>query len=375
MRLLIVVALAAAAVGCKRRAEAPLVFAVDPVSEPDAKTFADKLIAVAKQCHPLRLSPLIDHQALAAKFATTSKLPNADKAARAMMRQQAAAPLLCNLMRGVAEYKLLRVKMVGTEPHPIMRRMMRDPRTGATLIGYDELQLGTTRSDRQVRLVDTFFYVQGQWLTQVLGSNAFETLPQLEDVLRKVRELQRAGKHSEAISTIDKLAPEIRNHRYSQTLRVQSAAVLGGESFKQALDELARVFPDDPSIAMVEMDGAFAVGDHDKALKWIDVIDKAVGGDPFQQVNRAVAYLRKGDADKAAEHIEAAIKLEPTLQRAWEVKLDIGLKRKKWSDVIAAMTELEKLGMKFDPEKLKSVPSMAELVTTPEYKQWLANRK
>jgi len=177
----------ALAFGCKKR-EPPLVLAVDPVSEADAKALGEKLVAVAKPCDPRRLSPLIDHQALAAKFANTSKLPNAQRTGRALMKEQTASQILCGWLRGVTEYKLLRVKMVGSEPHPIMRRMMRDARSGITAIGYDELQLGTTKKDRQVRLYDVFFYVQGQWLTQVLGGNSpdsFIEQPQAAEAVRK----------------------------------------------------------------------------------------------------------------------------------------------------------------------------------------------
>jgi len=127
---------------------------------------------------------------------------------------------------------------------------------------------------------------------------------------------------------------------------------------------------------MVEMDGAFAVGDYDAALRWIDIIDKEVGGDAFQDANRAFAYFKKGELDKAAEHAEAAMQREPTLQRVWEVKLDVAIMQKKWADAAAAMTALEtKFGIKFDEAKLRSSPAMAEFVETPEFKQWLANRK
>ena len=145
---------------------------------------------------------------------------------------------------------------------------------------------------------------------------------------------------------------------------------------EQALGEFEHLNAGDPSIAMMQMDGAFAIGDFDAALKWIDVIDKAVGGDPWQDANRAVAYLNKGELDKAAQHVDSALKQEPTLQRAWEVKLDVSIVRKQWADAVAAMSELEtKFGIKFDEVKLRAKPAMTEFVATPEFKQWLTTRK
>src|SRR5262245_57025916 len=144
MRLWFVVILAV--LGCKKR-EPPLVLAVDPVSEADAKIFADKLVPMVKPCEDAKVAPLVDQRAMAAKFATTSKLPNVEQSARALIKTAMSPRFVCAWMRGITEYKLLRVKAVGSESHPIMRRLFRDPRSGQTVIGYDELQLGTTRTD------------------------------------------------------------------------------------------------------------------------------------------------------------------------------------------------------------------------------------
>ena len=381
MRLLVAIALV---FGCSKR-ETPLVLAVDPVSEADAKAFGEKFAALARPCDSKKLAAVVDQDAMAAKFATTSKLPNVQHSAHQLLGTDVGARILCGWMRGVSDYKPMRVKPVGSEFHPILRRLIKDPRSGITVIGYDELQLGTTRKDHQVRLYDAFSYVQGQWLTQVLGGNmaALETsldtlgdIPQMADQVKTARELVRAARFQESLQMIDKLPPEIRNYRSVQLLRIRASAGLGKDSYRQALAELEKLAPNDPSIAMVEMDGAFAIGDYDAALRWIDVIDKEVGGDPFQEANRAFAYFKKGDMDKAAEHIDAAMQREPTLQRVWEVKLDVAIMQKKWADAATAMTTLEsKFGAKFDEAKLRASPAMAEFVETPEFKQWLANRK
>jgi tetratricopeptide (TPR) repeat protein len=135
------------------------------------------------------------------------------------------------------------------------------------------------------------------------------------------------------------------------------------------------VFPNDPSIAMIETDGAFRREDYAAALTWIDMIDNAIGGDAFQASNRALAYLRMNQLDKAAEAADKATTLDPTLARAWEVKLDIMIAQKRWTDALAVMTELEtKHGVAFDEAKLRASPAMAELVATPEFKAWLGSR-
>lgn len=380
MRLLVVAVLA---LGCRSREATPKL-AVDPVGEAQAQAFAERLVQLVRPCNVEQVAPLVDAVAMAGKFAERSTLPTASRAARQLAKSAIGARVLCAWLNGIDEYKLLRVQMKGSEARPIMRRLIRDPGSGAVVVGYDELQLGATRSDREVRIVDALSYVQGQWITELLAGNLDATesldylgeLPQMADTVRDARERQRAGKHDEALKIIDALPATVRNYRGVQMMRVRASARLSNAQYKQALDELATVFPDDPSIAMTEADGAFARGDWDAALRWIDVIDKAIGGDTVQETHRALAYLKKGELDKAAEHADAAIAKEPTLGRAWEVKLDVAIAQKKWADAIAVMTELEaRHEMEFDEGKLQAQPAVAELVASPEYKAWRAQRK
>jgi tetratricopeptide (TPR) repeat protein len=383
MRLLLVVVLLV--LGCKEGREERPSAAVDPVSEADAKAFAETFAVAAKNCDEAKLAPLVDARAMAAKFAARSTLPTAPAAARQLADSTLGARILCAWMRGVEDYKLLRVRMVGSEPRPVLRRLIKEPRTGATVVGYDELHLGTTRGDRKVRVIDAFSYVQGQWITQLLGGNVdamaksldyLGDLPLMAETVRKARDLQRGGSNQEALAIIDGLPANVRQYRGVQMMRVRAAAGVSPEAYKQALDELATVFPNDASIAMVETDGAFARKDYAAALRWIDMIDQAIGGDAFQASHRAVAYLRLGQLDKAVEHADKAIAMEPTLPRGYEVKLDVHVAQKRWSDALAVMSELEeKFGMVFDEAKLRASAPMAELAASPELEAWLAKRK
>jgi tetratricopeptide (TPR) repeat protein len=369
--------------GCKSRKPAgPPPMEVDPVTEAAAKTYAESFAKLAIPCDQAQMTAAIDAQAMAAKFAQHSKLPNRHGLARSLAGSPVGARIVCAWMNGIEDYKLLRVVVRDGEPRPIMRRTIRDPRSGALVFGYDELHVGTTRKDKTVRMVDAFSYVQGQWITELIGGNTaamaqsldyLGDLPLMAETVRKARDLQRSGNNAQALEIIDSLPTSVRNYRGVQLMRIRAAAGISPASYKQALDELATVFQNDPSIAMIEADGAFQRGDLDAALKWIDVIDKAIGGDAFQEAHRALAYLRKGEIDKARVHADRAIAMEPTLARGHEVKLDIAIAQQQWSDAIAIMTELEsKHGVAFDDAKLRAQPAVAGLVASPEYKAWRA---
>jgi uncharacterized membrane-anchored protein len=110
-------------------------------------------------------------------------------------------------------------------------------------------------------------------------------------------------------------------------------------------------------------------------MHWIDVLEKAIGVDAFLDSTRVVALLRKGDLDQALARADAAVKLEPTLTRALEIKLDVLIARKQWDDVLAVMTELEtKHDSSFDIDKLRAEPRLAELVQSPSFAEWLEQR-
>jgi len=383
MRLLVVSILVAAA--CKGQQGTSRI-AVGPVSDADARAFGDKLVPMLKPCDEAKVAQVVDAGAMAAKFLAQSALPDAKGAAARLAKTDVGARLLCAWMRGVDDVRVLHTKTVGTEPHLILRRQIHDPRSGGIVVGYDELQLGTSEKDHQVRIVDAFTYVQGQWISQLVSGNLDATqpldylgeVPQMAAEVRNAYQLQHAGKNAEALQLIDTLPKNVRAYRGVQLVRVRASAALGKESYRQALDELASVFPNDPSIAMIEADGASATGDFDAALTWIDLVNTSIGGDAFQEAHRAMAHLQRakpGDPELAAQTADKAIAMEPSLTRAWEVKLDIMIAQKKWADAVAVMRELEDHhGVHFDDAKLAAQPTVAELLASAEYKAWRASR-
>lgn len=364
MRLLVVLALVLAA--CKGRATPSSTGSgagsaatnAAPISEADARAFAEQLVT--------EVMPTCDESKVAAKLSS-------DNAAL-------VARLFCEWVRGISHYKVIGVRNVKGQIHPITRRMLTDPDTEAMFVNYDELVLVRTGAG-ELRLADVFSFRQAVWLSELLAANAtggptdYLGASAAHPEVRAARDQMRNGDRAGALKAIDALPPPVRSERGVQMLRVRVAVGLGPDAYKQALGELAKTFPDDPAIALIQIDGSLDANDADAAMHWIDVLEKVVGIDAYLESMRVVALVRKGELDKALEIANAAIALEPTLTRALEIKMDVLIARKQWPDVLQVMTELEtKHDQSFDVGKLRSEPRLAELVRSPAFTQWLQAR-
>lgn len=350
MRLLAVVFVFGCVLGCKDGSKP-----ADPAAT--ARTFAESLAT--------EVIPACDQTKLVAR------LEIADAAT--------AARLFCQWLANVHSYKLVGLRTVDGQPHPIMRRLLVDEPTGAMFVAYDELVV-TAKG----KLADAFSFRQGVWLGELLAANANVADGMPSDFLgasgthaevRAAQDTLRGGDRAGALAAIDALPPAVKKERGVQLLRVRTAAGLGADAYKQALTEIATTFPDDPAVALISIDGALDVGDFDGAIKWIDTLEKAIGKDAFIESTRVIALVRKGDLDKALAAANAAVALEPTLTRALEIKLDVLIAKKQWDEVLAVMTDLEtNHAQYFDVNKLRAQPHLAELVASPAFAKWLEER-
>lgn len=354
MRLSVVLAIGLVASGCKackdKHVDRPA-----GVTEADARELASWMSEHMTHCDEDALAARIDAKALASRLApATSK----DAA-------QEAAHQTCAWMQGITSYSLVSIQTVDGVPSPIMRRLLVSPTDGQLLVNYDRITLSRTEPKPLTHVVDIFSFRQGLSVADVLAART----PSPD--IAKARELIGAGKQDEAFALVAKLPA---NTRRDLMLRAYlQARVLPTEQQKQARDELIKAFPDDPAIALTLIDADFALKDYAAVHHWIDVLAKATGPDAYLDTLHAIAHLQSGDLEKALAASDAAIKREPSLTRAHEVRLDILISRKDWPATLAELTELEtNHGMTFDEAKLRSEPRLSELVSTPEFAAWLA---
>ncbi|MBV8759253.1 MAG: hypothetical protein JO257_18340 [Deltaproteobacteria bacterium] len=353
------------------------------VSEAEATEFAKQLAAatMTQPCDNEKVASMVDGDAIAERMKHGAKSQETEFGTAHFKDPHAVARILCAWQQGVEGYRMLHMGKRDSQPAPIMRRLARAPRKSVMIVGYDQLIL--EKQGNAVKLVDIYSYTQGDFLANLLVSGMDAMSDQgiggsmdAASALKKSRELQKDGKYAEALAVVDALPREVHNSRMVQMARLRIADQLSLDAYKQALDELAKLFPNDPSVALVDVDGAFLRGDYTKALADIDTIDAAIGGDPFQDAIRASVYVARnqpGDYEKAAAAAEKAITTEPSLSKGWYARLDVAVKRKQFKLAVETMQHLhDDFGVKLDPDALAKFPDYTDFLASPEYKAFAA---
>lgn len=344
-----------------------------------ARAFADRFVQAAFPCDPDTVGPLIDERALLEKVAAELDASQARGIVDRLSSRHFGRDFVCSATK-TQSLKVLRVRMIAGAPRPLLRRIS----TSGSVAGvdYQELELGASRHDHEVRVVDVYEHMAGNWLSASIWDVARHAVhsgdADTSDRIGRARNLQLGGKSAEALTLLDTLPKNLRKTRTVLLARVSMARDVSDHAYRQALDELAAAFPDDPSIALIETPGALLHKDYDAALRYVDLVDKGIGGDPFQDAVRASIYLqrgRPGDLDRAAARAEAATRAEPDLAQGWWERLDVEIARKRWGAAIEVMDVLRRrFGRRFDDARLRANPTMAGLVASPEYAAWRAQQ-
>lgn len=280
-----------------------------------------------------------------------------------------AATSLCAWVAGAIDLRVLRIRSLEGEPRLLLRKI------SDSGFGYFDVRTSVVAEEARIR--DVYSHNNGMWLSQEIADIALSPGrddPQVALTIARINSLDDAGKHAEALATLDSLPEPTRNTRVMQSLRVAIAGRTSLEAYQQAITERARRFPEDKPTPLTAMNRAVLDQDFAEALRQLDVLDAAVGGDPFLEATRAsVLALRNdpGDLEAAAASAERAVKAEPKLAMTHYLKLTIALARSQWSTALATLDVLERdFGMTLSEDAQSALPNAQGLFSSPEYAEW-----
>lgn len=334
-----------------------------PPREPDLSTLAVQLEAVAKPCDPVSVAALFDRDEFVGLV--KRRAPSHD-AALDVVEQffPTGAAKFCAWFDRANDVRFLRVRPVDGEPRVVLRTV------SDTGFGYFDIRA------RGGRILDVYSHNNGSWISQEIADAVLidsAAAAKAAPIIATVNALEADGKHDDALAALDGLPDAVLARHSVQDLRVAIAGRISVAAYKRASDERSRRFPDDKSTPMAAMNAAFLRGDLDDALHQLDVMDAAIGGDPFLDAIRASVLAQRnhpGDLDTAAAYAERAVKAEPKLLMTRLVKLGVAMARRQWPTALATLEAIERDASKLTEDQLRGLPNAAELFATPEYQQW-----
>jgi hypothetical protein len=205
-------------------------------------------------------------------------------------------------------------------------------------------------------------------LQRLTGSQAdyVKFLPQVSQLTTHIRENQ----YQEALADYDQLPASLQREKSILILRIAAAQNVSEAEYQAALKTLVEYHPNDASVGFYMIDAAQQGGDMEGALRAVNRLDKAVGGDPYLNVVRASLFVEKQDHTKARELLAKVEAWNPRLVQTQWVYVSIALAEQEFDEVVRRLRIVtDELGG--GVADLTTIPEYAEFVKSPQYEAWM----
>ncbi|MCF2873869.1 MULTISPECIES: tetratricopeptide repeat protein [unclassified Tenacibaculum] len=194
--------------------------------------------------------------------------------------------------------------------------------------------------DGEIRIVDTYVSLTGEYLSDTFGSiykgvlykgGFLKSLSKgsnndsMHDLLKiqKIRNLRSEGKLQEAHDLYKTLSEEGKKKKIYQLSNLLILANLDEAKYAKAIETYEKQFPNDVSLYLVSIDGYILGKKYDEALKAVDNLDKAIGGDSFLNFIRGNIYFLKLEYKKSEDKFKEVLEEYPNFIDAYDSLLSI----------------------------------------------------
>lgn len=381
LRRFLFVILVAAALSCQGEQKPA---AATPATEAEAKKFFDDYYDALVTPNVERAAQLIDSPALMARATERDHFDwrwrKAFQAKSSRAGHRFVTGLSGTLERG-GELTLVRVRKVAGETRVVLRLVHADG-----TLNYHEMPLFRDASGF-VRAPDIYDYASGEYLSDTLrrlfltgvatDPNLVQTLAGKENPViaaaahyKVLVEKIHAGDGKGAVEAYNRIPAELRRDKAVMLSYVMAASKISDAAYVRAIEEFRAAFPNEKRLDLIFMDGHLLARRYDEALRCIDRVDEALGGDPYLDVVRSRVYLDRGDLDKAQELAVRVSTREPELEDGWWAQVDVSLVRKDFARTAKLLAHLrDRLEVELDD--LTKHPAYADFVKSPHARPFL----
>ncbi|HEY4178880.1 MAG TPA: hypothetical protein VGM90_18665 [Kofleriaceae bacterium] len=361
---LVVVALAA----CNK---APPARAVVPPTTAEAEAIGKEFAGHMEPCDGAALDRLFDTALLADRAIANHPVGAAGR--EGFLRGLGSlGGHLCAQMAPKSHATYLHTQTVDGTPRPLVRLIING--------GVNYLQLELDKRDGVTHVVDFYSFVNGEKLSEtssrLLGTAIATGVNDSDSVtMAEFERLRAAGDIKGAHEALQRLPVAVRNNKAFRIMDLQLLEKLDNDQYAAAVESIAKAYPNDPSLPLVQLDYFLLKKDSGAMLGAIDKLDQQVGSDPYLNVMRVTPMFERGEMTKAVDAAKKGIAAEPTLEPLWWALLNAQTKAKQYADAVATLDTLNsKFAAGVNIHNLGGDPRFAPLVESDEVKAWGAKQ-
>lgn len=252
-------------------------------------------------------------------------------------------------------------------------------------INYHDYKIQELKGE--VKICDVYIYMSGEYISKTLsdlyraaiasrtssaanyfGQSLIKDLPKVTTIKAQMS----SGNYQKAFELFNTLSKNSKQQKAIQIIGIQLAFEISEIEYQKAIQTYEESFPNDPSLYLISMDGAFLSGDYDKVLDLIDKLDRAIDGDPFLDSYRANIYFAKKDLDTALLYANRMYESYPLFADSHGTLIAVLVARKEYDK---AVTSLKKFYATFGLSKEMMKETVAqeypELVQSEVYQNFL----
>jgi hypothetical protein len=284
--------------------------------------------------------------------------------------------------------KFLRVRQ--HEGHSVLVFRLLSDKAG---LSYIHLLLQKNCPPEKIVIVDQFAASAGEWTSQAMRRLTLSAIvddnksavaklfsPQEADIVKWAPKMARAiqamhdKKWQEALNAFEKFPDSLRTQSSLFTLRVQCAQNISNEKYLHVLAEWEKIRPTDTALNLLAIDGYFLRKDYSKAHQAIERLDQSVGGDPYLRLLRSYFYTAAEQLAEAEDAAITACKEEPGLFSAWDQRIGVQLKQKKWSGLGVTLNAFDRAFPSNSMHEIIQGTEYEEFRQSEDYTRWLNSR-
>lgn len=252
-------------------------------------------------------------------------------------------------------------------------------------LNYHDYQLNYTKETFKIE--DVYIYTTGEYLSDTLRQLYLISIPKeyIEGIdaennrftnmlfFLSYKQLVAKEKYKEAYDLLSNLKGDIKNQKVIYIMKIQVASAISEVYYMEAIDELLKKFPDDPSTQLMAVDYFIMLKDYNATMSSLDALEAATN-DTFIEFMRGNLAWEFNDYENAEKSYKATLEEYPSFDSA-RINLIYMYDESKQYDVCISMLDEFITNDIYDKKDLiefidDELNELKNLATAPAYTRW-----